>query len=177
MCRHPYAPRPVSVEPETKAEQEAREKREGDLAGIRIAGHFENPALGNFDAGHLKAIHAYLFQDLPQHKLGIMRRTSRHSDRPEVPKACIFNTEAGASALNGEPRSTRRTRAPTSATPLSSQWLLLRGLSGPPFRAPVPASVVKKQPGIQTRIHPRVERPSGNRPRWRRHRNRPGRQA
>ena len=94
-------------------------------------------------------------------------------------KPAFFATEAGASALNEEPRSTRRTRAPTSATPLSRQCLLLRGLRGPPRRAPAPASVVKNSRASKPepiRVW-NARSPRGNRPPRRRHRNRPGRQA
>lgn len=30
--------------------------------------------MGGFDAAHLKAVHAYLFQDLPEHQPGVIRR-------------------------------------------------------------------------------------------------------
>jgi cell filamentation protein len=57
----------LSDKPDTVAQREA------DLVGIRIAELQENPVRGNFDAEHLKAIHAYIFQDLPHHKPGSIR--------------------------------------------------------------------------------------------------------
>jgi fido (protein-threonine AMPylation protein) len=56
------------------AEREARaQQREADLVQNRIGELYENPLQGNFDAEHLKAVHAYIFQDLPQHRPGVTR--------------------------------------------------------------------------------------------------------
>jgi cell filamentation protein len=55
------------------AEQKAREQHEADLVDNRIGELYENPIKGNFDANHLKAIHRYIFQDLPHHQPGIVR--------------------------------------------------------------------------------------------------------
>ena len=43
----------------------AAERREGALAANRIRELAENPLRGNFDVDHLRAVHAYIFQDLP----------------------------------------------------------------------------------------------------------------
>lgn len=59
---------------ERLAEQKAREQqREADLVQNRIGELYENPIKGNFDADHLKAVHRYIFQDLPPHQPGIVR--------------------------------------------------------------------------------------------------------
>jgi cell filamentation protein len=54
-------------------EREARAQREGNLVAVRIKELTENPLSGGFDAAHLKAVHAYLFQDLPEHQPGVIR--------------------------------------------------------------------------------------------------------
>jgi fido (protein-threonine AMPylation protein) len=51
----------------------AVQKREADLVRLRIGELHEKPIQGNFDAEHLKATHAYIFQDLPEHQPGIIR--------------------------------------------------------------------------------------------------------
>jgi cell filamentation protein len=51
----------------------ARQKREADLVAFRISELQESPIQGNFDAEHLKAIHAHIFQDFPEHRPGVMR--------------------------------------------------------------------------------------------------------
>ncbi len=51
----------------------AVERREGALTANRIAELAENPIQGKFDVDHLKAVHAYIFQDLPHHCPGEMR--------------------------------------------------------------------------------------------------------
>ena len=51
----------------------AVERREGALTANRIAELAENPIKGKFDVDHLKAVHAYIFQDLPHHRPGEMR--------------------------------------------------------------------------------------------------------
>ena len=58
------------------AERASREQREGDLVASRIKELVEKPIQGKFDAAHLKSVHAYLFQDLPEHRPGIIRRDS-----------------------------------------------------------------------------------------------------
>lgn len=60
---------------ERLAEKKAREQqqREADLVQNRIGELYENPIKGNFDADHLKAIHRYIFQDLPHHQPGTVR--------------------------------------------------------------------------------------------------------
>jgi cell filamentation protein len=63
----------VSDEVSRAAEQQAREQREADLVRLRIVELAENPIAGNFDLAHLKAIHAHLFQDLPEHQPGVIR--------------------------------------------------------------------------------------------------------
>ncbi|MDD3371683.1 MAG: Fic family protein [Alphaproteobacteria bacterium] len=49
------------------------EQPEFDLVANRIEELWETPVRGNFDAEHLKAIHAYIFQDLPHHQPGVTR--------------------------------------------------------------------------------------------------------
>ncbi len=55
------------------AEQKAREDREAELVTNRLAELYENPIRGDFDIEHLKSVHAYLFQDLPEHRPGVIR--------------------------------------------------------------------------------------------------------
>ncbi|WP_426422556.1 Fic family protein [Bradyrhizobium genosp. A] len=55
------------------AQQKAREEREADLVANRIRELRIDPIKGDFDANHLKAVHAYIFQDLPHHQPGVMR--------------------------------------------------------------------------------------------------------
>jgi cell filamentation protein len=55
------------------AEREARAQREGDIVAVRIKELAESPLSGRFDAAHLKAVHAYLFQDLSEHQPGVIR--------------------------------------------------------------------------------------------------------
>jgi cell filamentation protein len=56
------------------SEDEARRRqREADLVQNRIAELYENPVRGKFDAEHLKAVHAYIFQDTPHHQPGVTR--------------------------------------------------------------------------------------------------------
>jgi cell filamentation protein len=68
----------VSDETDRLAEKAAWEKREADLVGIRIAELGETPIRGQFDAAHLKAVHAYIFQDLPHHQPGVTRGNTEH---------------------------------------------------------------------------------------------------
>jgi len=56
-----------------RVDQESRDARKADLIANRLGELHENPILGNFDLAHLKAIHSYIFQDLPEHKPGITR--------------------------------------------------------------------------------------------------------
>lgn len=51
----------------------SREERERRLVFVRIKELAENPIRGQFDVAHLKAVHAYLFQDLPSHRPGVVR--------------------------------------------------------------------------------------------------------
>jgi cell filamentation protein len=55
------------------AEQKAREQHEADVVDNRIGELYENPIKGNFDVNHLKAVHRYIFQDLPHHQPGTVR--------------------------------------------------------------------------------------------------------
>jgi fido (protein-threonine AMPylation protein) len=55
------------------AENAARQQREADLVKNRIEELYEQPVKGDFDAAHLKAVHAHIFQDLPEHNPGIVR--------------------------------------------------------------------------------------------------------
>jgi cell filamentation protein len=54
----------------------AAERREGALAANRIRELAENPLRGNFDVDHLRAVHAYIFQDLPHHRPGERRNNT-----------------------------------------------------------------------------------------------------
>lgn len=66
----------MSGEPSPEASRKARERREANVVRLRIAELYETPIQGNFDLAHLKAIHAWLFQDLPEHRPGIVRADS-----------------------------------------------------------------------------------------------------
>jgi cell filamentation protein len=48
-------------------------QREADLVQNRIGELYDEPIDGRFDAKHLKAVHAYIFQDLPHHRPGVTR--------------------------------------------------------------------------------------------------------
>ena len=61
------------------AAQKMREQMEADLVKNRIEELRENPFHGDFDAAHLKAVHAYIFQDLPHHRPGITRDNAAES--------------------------------------------------------------------------------------------------
>jgi cell filamentation protein len=63
----------VTEDEDRLAAQKMREQMEADLVANRAEELLENPIAGNFDADHLKAVHAYLFQDLPHHQPGITR--------------------------------------------------------------------------------------------------------
>jgi cell filamentation protein len=49
------------------------ERREGGLTANRVRELAERPLQGRFNADHLKAVHAYIFQDLPHHRPDEMR--------------------------------------------------------------------------------------------------------
>jgi fido (protein-threonine AMPylation protein) len=70
----------VSDEDKRIAEENARQaQREADLVLNRIRELHEKPIKGNFDAEHLKGIHAHIFQDLPQHQPGVVRDDTTES--------------------------------------------------------------------------------------------------
>ena len=46
---------------------------EADLVFTRVLELHDNPVQGHFNLAHLKAIHAYLFQDFPEHRPGRVR--------------------------------------------------------------------------------------------------------
>ena len=54
----------------------AVEGREAALVSNRIRELSARPPIGEFDRTHLQAVHAYLFQDLPQHRPGEVRSDS-----------------------------------------------------------------------------------------------------
>jgi len=54
--------------------QEVRERR---LVFARLKELREHPIPGHFDTAHLKAVHAYLFQDLPEHRPGVIRSNTK----------------------------------------------------------------------------------------------------
>ncbi len=58
---------------ETSDERVQREAREGKLVFARIKELYERPIQGQFDLDHLKATHAYIFQDLAYHRPGQVR--------------------------------------------------------------------------------------------------------
>ena len=65
---------------ERLAEEKARQApREADLVKNRIEELFEHPIAGKFDAVHLKAVHAYIFQDVPEHRPGVVRADTAES--------------------------------------------------------------------------------------------------
>ena len=57
----------------------AREEREAELVFARLRELRTNPIRGRFDTRHLKAVHAYLFQDLPHHQPGVIRADTHDS--------------------------------------------------------------------------------------------------
>ncbi len=61
------------------SDQAVREQREGQYVFTRAKELFDNPIRGRFDSRHLKAVHAYLFQDLPHHRPGVFRDDTRDS--------------------------------------------------------------------------------------------------
>jgi cell filamentation protein len=67
----------VSGEERLTAEEAARQARESDLVSFRLLELRDNPIQGNFDAEHLKAVHGYIFQDLPHHQPGIVREDTK----------------------------------------------------------------------------------------------------
>ncbi len=58
------------------AEEQARQDSEAALVANRIRELHAKPIEGNFDAEHLKAVHAYIFQDFPEYHPGIVRADS-----------------------------------------------------------------------------------------------------
>jgi hypothetical protein len=52
---------------------DARQRAEADLVANRLAALHEEPLTGDFDLAHLRAVHAWLFQDLPHHQPGVIR--------------------------------------------------------------------------------------------------------
>jgi cell filamentation protein len=66
----------VSGDAERLAEKKARENREANLVANRIRELHLSPVAGVFDLAHLKAVHAHLFQDLPEHRPGVVRADS-----------------------------------------------------------------------------------------------------
>ncbi len=58
---------------EIRSLEEFAEQREFDQVANRIEELSENPIRGDFDAKHLIAIHAHIFQDLPHHQPGVTR--------------------------------------------------------------------------------------------------------
>ena len=63
----------MSQDAARNAESHAREERESELVRARLTELFERPITGRFDLKHLKAVHAYIFQDFPEHRPGIIR--------------------------------------------------------------------------------------------------------
>jgi cell filamentation protein len=67
----------VSDEERRTAEEAARQARESDLVSFRLLELRDNPIQGNFGAEHLKAVHGYIYQDLPHHQPGIVREDTQ----------------------------------------------------------------------------------------------------
>jgi cell filamentation protein len=63
----------VSDDAKPFAARMAGSTREADLVSNRLSELYENPVKGKFDIEHLKRVHAYIFQDLPEHKPGVIR--------------------------------------------------------------------------------------------------------
>jgi len=57
----------------------AGERREADLVSNRLSELYEKPVTGKFDLEHLKRVHAYIFQDLPEHKPGVIRERTENT--------------------------------------------------------------------------------------------------
>lgn len=55
------------------------QKLSEELSFFRIKEVLRNPSLvtGNFDSEHLKNLHAYIFQDSPEHKPGVVRKDEK----------------------------------------------------------------------------------------------------
>jgi fido (protein-threonine AMPylation protein) len=63
----------------------SRERRERRLVFARIRELAESPIAGCFDLAHLMAVHAYLFQDMPEHRPGVIRaETDGWQERREL---------------------------------------------------------------------------------------------
>src|SRR5947209_17209833 len=52
---------------------DVRERVEADLVANCLAAFHEEPLTGDFGLAHLRAIHAFLFQDLSHRKPGVIR--------------------------------------------------------------------------------------------------------
>jgi fido (protein-threonine AMPylation protein) len=63
----------VSHDFNESAKRAQQERREADLVANRARELYEKPIAGKFDAQHLQAVHAYLFQDTPRHQPGVIR--------------------------------------------------------------------------------------------------------
>jgi fido (protein-threonine AMPylation protein) len=64
----------VNQDDEARATRRAQQERaEADLVSNRIGELYEKPIAGKFDLAHLRAVHAYLFQDTPHHHPGEIR--------------------------------------------------------------------------------------------------------
>jgi fido (protein-threonine AMPylation protein) len=61
------------VRESTACDGDARRWAEADLVANRLAALYEEPLTGDFDLAHLRAIHAWLFQDPPHHQPGVIR--------------------------------------------------------------------------------------------------------
>lgn len=60
--------------------------REAALVANRIEELYEKPVRGKFDLQHLKAVHAHIFQDLPQHRPGVTRGDTGDWIKHRVPE-------------------------------------------------------------------------------------------
>jgi fido (protein-threonine AMPylation protein) len=60
-----------------EADRLARERADF-LSFARIRELYDNPIKGDFDAEHLKAVHAYIFQDSPEHQPGVTREDTKN---------------------------------------------------------------------------------------------------
>jgi hypothetical protein len=100
----------VSDEDERIADEKARQaRREADLVQLRISELHEEPIRGNFDAEHLKAIHAHIFQDFPQHQPGVVRDdTAEGSGTPPIAMPLRSSISASSGSGGAIPPSSRQ---------------------------------------------------------------------
>lgn len=65
-------------EDDQQTDEQKQQEKENNLVAFHIGSLRRDPIQGNFDIAHLKAIHAYIFQDLPHHQPGVTRRDTQN---------------------------------------------------------------------------------------------------